>query len=317
MGYTATYPRPEKTHPTPKNLVWGFFGNSNKTRPANRLQPPELHRENRPATTKLASGVFFYGYRYYDPVTGRWPSRDPIGEQGGVNLYGFVGNDGINRWDLLGRQGAEVTAVPELSAPTIFPAEGRECGLAAVVRKWQLSTASEGGGWIVQKVTMQADVKDCTGTDITPPYLKGEGFHYTEAWSVRDGDDFAEHWSAETLEYVAGTYTFKSQMFHHINEDGSMDMRRRGDCTKGWMKITGDAQFFQVGSKALPGGFAIGGVSVAGTLMSQKGHHDAFDEQYGSNNVEFTLHVRWDCCESDITTEIVEPKSKKKISNHE
>lgn len=34
-----------------------------------------------------------YGYRYYDPVTGRWPSRDPIGEQGGVNLYGFVGND--------------------------------------------------------------------------------------------------------------------------------------------------------------------------------------------------------------------------------
>jgi hypothetical protein len=23
---------------------------------------------------------------YYDPVTGRWPSRDPIGERGGVNL---------------------------------------------------------------------------------------------------------------------------------------------------------------------------------------------------------------------------------------
>jgi RHS repeat-associated protein len=34
----------------------------------------------------------FYGYRYYDPSTGRWPSRDPIGEKGGVNLYGMVGN---------------------------------------------------------------------------------------------------------------------------------------------------------------------------------------------------------------------------------
>ena len=33
-----------------------------------------------------------YGYRYYDPLTGRWPSRDPIGEDGGLNLYGFVGN---------------------------------------------------------------------------------------------------------------------------------------------------------------------------------------------------------------------------------
>ena len=46
--------------------------------------------------------VAYYGYRYYDPLTGRWPSRDPIGERGGVNLYGFVGNDGVNRWDILG-----------------------------------------------------------------------------------------------------------------------------------------------------------------------------------------------------------------------
>ena len=107
MGYTATYPRPEKTHPTPKNLVWGFFGNSNKTRPANRLQPPELHRENRPATTKLASGVFFYGYRYYDPVTGRWPSRDPIGEQGGLNFYAFNVNSAIQRFDDLGHESRE------------------------------------------------------------------------------------------------------------------------------------------------------------------------------------------------------------------
>ena len=43
-----------------------------------------------------------YSYRYYDPLTGSWPSRDPIGEKGGVNLYGFVGNDGVGRVDLLG-----------------------------------------------------------------------------------------------------------------------------------------------------------------------------------------------------------------------
>ena len=44
----------------------------------------------------------YYGYRYYDPKTGRWPSRDPIEEEGGLNLYGFVGNDGVNWWDRLG-----------------------------------------------------------------------------------------------------------------------------------------------------------------------------------------------------------------------
>jgi len=38
------------------------------------------------------TGFLYYGYRYYDPSTGRWPNRDPIEEAGGVNLYGFVGN---------------------------------------------------------------------------------------------------------------------------------------------------------------------------------------------------------------------------------
>ena len=27
------------------------------------------------------TGLYYYGYRYYDPATGRWPSRDPIGEE--------------------------------------------------------------------------------------------------------------------------------------------------------------------------------------------------------------------------------------------
>ena len=48
------------------------------------------------------NGMYYYGYRYYDPLTGRWPSRDPVGERGGMNLYGFVGNDGLNAFDYLG-----------------------------------------------------------------------------------------------------------------------------------------------------------------------------------------------------------------------
>jgi len=47
-------------------------------------------------------GVRVYGYRDYDPVTGRWPSRDPIGEEGGVNVYSFVSNRTIGSVDSLG-----------------------------------------------------------------------------------------------------------------------------------------------------------------------------------------------------------------------
>ena len=53
-------------------------------------------------TSGKAMHVACYGYRFYDPQTGRWPSRDPIEEDGGVNLYGFVGNDGVNWVDMLG-----------------------------------------------------------------------------------------------------------------------------------------------------------------------------------------------------------------------
>ena len=56
-----------------------------------------------------STGLYYYGYRYYDPVTGRWPSRDPIGERGGVNLYGFVGNDTLNQCDFLGLDGYPIT----------------------------------------------------------------------------------------------------------------------------------------------------------------------------------------------------------------
>jgi RHS repeat-associated protein len=48
------------------------------------------------------TGFYYYGYRFYSPELGRWLSRDPVEEQGGLNLYGFVGNDPVDRWDMLG-----------------------------------------------------------------------------------------------------------------------------------------------------------------------------------------------------------------------
>ena len=124
MGYALSKPPLGDKHPTRKNRVWRFSGESNKTRPVNSLRSPEPRRENRPSATKTVLGVRYYGYRYYDPVTGRWPSRDPIEERGGVNLYGFVGNDGLNRNDYLGL--ATVFPLPdsggiEIDIPPVDP----------------------------------------------------------------------------------------------------------------------------------------------------------------------------------------------------
>ena len=43
-----------------------------------------------------------YGHRLYAPRLHRFISRDPIEDQGGLNLYGFCGNDPVNKWDYPG-----------------------------------------------------------------------------------------------------------------------------------------------------------------------------------------------------------------------
>jgi RHS repeat-associated protein len=53
--------------------------------------------------TERESGLVLYEYRPYSTAFGRWPNRDPIEENGGANLYGFVRNApsiSIDRWGL-------------------------------------------------------------------------------------------------------------------------------------------------------------------------------------------------------------------------
>ncbi len=81
--------------------------------------------------TRLGSGVAYYGYRYYDPMTGRWPSRDPLAEEAFIqrfvegkfvdlesedaqkeiselrdetrkNIFAFVDNNPVSKTDTLG-----------------------------------------------------------------------------------------------------------------------------------------------------------------------------------------------------------------------
>ena len=49
-----------------------------------------------------ATGLANFRMRWYDAVTGRWLSKDPIGLSGGLNLYAFCGNDPINSTDAIG-----------------------------------------------------------------------------------------------------------------------------------------------------------------------------------------------------------------------
>ena len=90
MAYHLSEPAPAPCDIHAKNRVWAIFPLSSRTRPASRRQSLQPYRKKGPAATKTVSGI------------PRWPSRDPIEEEGGLNLYGFVGNDGVGSIDALG-----------------------------------------------------------------------------------------------------------------------------------------------------------------------------------------------------------------------
>ena len=49
--------------------------------------------------TEAETGLVLCTNRHYNPQTGRFLTRDPIGYGGGVNLYGYVGNNPVNAMD--------------------------------------------------------------------------------------------------------------------------------------------------------------------------------------------------------------------------
>ena len=50
----------------------------------------------------VETGFYYYGYRFYHPVLMRWLNRDPVEEEGGVNVYAFCRNNTLNECDKLG-----------------------------------------------------------------------------------------------------------------------------------------------------------------------------------------------------------------------
>jgi RHS repeat-associated protein len=53
-------------------------------------------------TDRELTRMVYFGLRYYSALEGRFLTRDPIEEAGGINLFGFVGNSPTNGWDALG-----------------------------------------------------------------------------------------------------------------------------------------------------------------------------------------------------------------------
>ena len=81
------------------------------------------------------TGLVYFGRRYYSPDTGRWISRDPKEEGGGLNLYGYAHNDPLDRLDPIGED------VVYLLDPTAVRVAGHAAGHAGIL------IGSDATGW--------------------------------------------------------------------------------------------------------------------------------------------------------------------------
>ena len=133
--------------------------------------------------TDEESSLVYYGYRYYSPALGRWTNRDPIGEDGGNNLYAFAGNSPVNSLDPLGQftfGEILVDLAAQYGDKSVEAARGASIlkRLRDVVETMN-SIESFKEGWMTA-----SDMLDIDGTDML---LKLESFRGEQAQGFRGG----------------------------------------------------------------------------------------------------------------------------------
>jgi hypothetical protein len=143
-------------------------------------------------------------------MTGRWPSRDPIEERGGMNLYGFVGNNGVSSWDRLGLVGPyhdPTSAMPDFnnsnshSGPSVWDQTvfGPDHGSNTQQTEWFEATFPNDVARLKEEIT--AEIQDKISCNPETEEVDG----------IEDKDVFP--WPQSWLSSVAqvGTVVFKTR----------------------------------------------------------------------------------------------------------
>jgi RHS repeat-associated protein len=199
----------------------------------------------KPLDAEIATApLYYYGYRYYDPITGRWPSRDPIEEKGGVNVYGFVVNSPVGSTDYLGKYtindawkklveaGVEPTGPPDPLDP---PGGGNQYSSKQLFDKWYELEKTRGNWWtVLPKCPKKLCLKD--GEPVNPddekwkdpgkPSNAEELLHKGTDWSLRS-KPVNGHSNQCTYEEIEGDADFV-HLLTTPPGSGTVDYRKPG-----------------------------------------------------------------------------------------
>ena len=127
--------------------------------------------------------LVYYNYRHYSPSLGRFLSRDPIEEQGGLNLYVFVGGGNtLQQVDVLGLFGDGTQSYVPIEWKEVYDYDThlKRWVLKTIVTKWgwkenpdgtplgHFDFSNVGGGTPCGKFDWTAEDHDLTSSPFTP-----------------------------------------------------------------------------------------------------------------------------------------------------
>lgn len=129
------------------------------------------------------TGLHYNGNRYYDPKTGRYITPDPIGLEGGINLYPYVDGNPVNKKDLEGMTTAAdadswVREIPKfwpIAAPFVAPAVAAGAYIAAGIAIVALTSSTIAKDEDIAKDRCGRGERRCRGTiRYAPPHIMAQ-----------------------------------------------------------------------------------------------------------------------------------------------
>lgn len=167
--------------------------------------------------TENSGGLLDYGYRHYNPSSGRWVNRDPIEEFGGLHLYGFAFNQPQNLFDLDGQLPGWLDwwFNPPYSADTYMAPDG---------------TTSKGPSPSATADSVQ-DYVDRLGDNQVPRPLSGQGDSLKS--SAQDFSDGREDLLRQLIEQLAVSALPEADIEQILEKSGSKAVQRCKDLRKG------------------------------------------------------------------------------------